>query len=958
MTKTQAGSDVWMYHLKGGSGVNITGARPAAAAAPAAPAGNAPTPTRLGATFSPDGRFLYYAQKAGGISVYNQMNFGWQIARRDMQTGESDTITQGGGSAVRPIISPDGRFLVYATRHETQTGLRIRNLDSGDDRWLKYPVQRDDMESAASRDLMPGYAFLPDGKEIVTTFDGKIQRVNVETGAARVIPFSAKVDQDLGPLNRYQRRVEEGPVRSRLVLDTVQSPDGKKIVFSAMTHLYVMDIPGGAPKRLTSGDTPEFKPAWSPEGQWIAYVTWDRTGVGAMWRIRGDGSGQPQQLTHVAAFYTDPAYSPDGARIVARRGNAWMREQTSSEFGGLRIPLDLVWLPAAGGEVSMIVPARGLGLPHFTTDASRIYFYSGQGLVSMRYDGTDRRVHLRITGRPQPGQQQPPAASDALISPDGHWVLAKFTNQLFVTALPQVGGDPPSVNVFSPSLPTAPITDIGADSFAWSKDGKTITWTTGSTYFRRPFDTLTFEAPKREDAPAEGAAPATPPAIPPAPPPAAPDKKPHEMDKGVESFEVVVELPRHKPQGTVVLRGATVITMKGDEVIPNADVVVTGNRITSVGKRGAVSVPAAAKVIDLKGHYIVPGFVDVHAHYEMRTQGVLETPNWSYLANLAYGVTTGLDVQTSTNDYLAYTDLVEAGLTPGPRAYSTGPGVFGANDFQNAEAAKYVLEKYKKYYRNSNLKSYVVGNRKQRQWVVQAAKELELTVTTEGALDLKLDLTHAIDGFGGNEHALPIVPLFKDVVELFAQSKTSYTPTLLVQYGGPWAENFYYETTEVHDDAKLARFTPHNELDDKVRRRSWFRADEYAFSKTAAQAAKIQRAGGLIGVGGHGQLQGLGYHWEMWSLGAGMTPREVLQAATRDGAEIIGLGQDLGILEPGRMADMVILTKDPLQDIRNTNSIHYVMKDGELFEGDTLNQLWPVEKKIPPFWWWSDKPER
>ena len=953
VTKQQGGSDIWMYHIKGGSGVNITGTRAPGAAAPAAPGPPATaTPVRSGAVFSPDGRFLYFALRTGG-GGYNQMSFGWQIARRDMQSGEVDTITQADGAAVRPVISPDGRFLVYGTRFETQTGLRIRNLESGEDRWLKYPIQHDDMESSGSRDLLPSYAFLPGGRELVMNLEGKIQRINIANGEAHVIPFTAKVSQELGPLNRYQRRVEDGPVRSRLIQDASQSPDGKKIVFSAMTHLYTMEIPGGTPKRVTASDKPEFKPVWSPDGQWIAYVTWDHDGQGAIWKIRAVG-GAPQQLTRVSAFYTDLAFSPDATRIVARRGNAWMREQNPSEFGGIRIPLDIVWLPADGGDVNMIVPARGLGLPHFTTDPNRIYFYSNQGLVSMRYDATDRKTHLRITGRAQPGAApggQPPAASDALISPDGHWVAARYSNQLFVTAVPQVGGDAPSTNLFSPAVPTVQITDIGADSFSWSRDGKTLTWTTGSTFFRRPFDSLTFE-PKRPqggggeanaDAPAAGAA-ATP-------------KPPREQDKSVESFEVIIEVPRYKPQGVVALRGATVITMKGDEVIPNADIVVTDNRITAIGKRGTVTIPANAKQIDLKGQYITPGFVDVHAHYEMRTQGVLETPNWSYLANLAYGVTTGLDVQTSWNDQFSYTDLIDAGMMLGPRAMSTGPGVFAANDFQSAEATLYVLERYKKYYRNSNLKSYTVGNRKQRQWVVQACKELELTVTTEGALDLKLDLTHVIDGMGGNEHALPIVPLYRDVVELFAQAKTHYTPTLLVLYGGPWAENFYYETTEVHDNPKLARFTPHNLLDSDTRRRPWFRADEHSFPKTAAQAAKIQRAGGLVGVGGHGQLQGLGYHWEMWSLASGgMTSLEVLRAATKDGAEIIGLGQDLGVLEPGRLADMVIMTKDPLQDIHNTNSIRYVMKNGELYEGDTLDQLWPVEKKIPPFWWWNDKP--
>jgi hypothetical protein len=791
----------------------------------------------------------------------------------------------------------------------------------------------------------------------------------VETGDSRVVPFTAKVSLDVGPLLNFQRRVEEGPVRSRLVQDPKFSPDGKRVAFSAMTKLYVMDLPGGRPRRVTSEDAAEFKPAWSPDGKWLAYVTWKYTGEGHIWRVPADGSSKPQQLTRVAAFYTDPVFSPDGARIVARRGNAWMRTRTSSEFGGLRIPLDLVWLPAEGGEVTLIVPARGTSTPHFAAEADRIYFYSREGLASMRYDATDRQTHLRITGRPLLPQQQPPPAQDAVISPDGNFALARVNNQIYVMPVPKVGRPVPTVNVFSGSVPVKQLTDIGADSYGWADGGKTVAWSVGATIFRRPFASITFEPPKPEEEKKEGEkkegekkdetkpqeekkpGEQKPEAKKPEP------KKPKEEDKGVESFEVVLEFPRHKPSGSVVLRGATVITMKGDEVVANADLVVTENRIAAVGPRGKVAIPAGAKIFDVRGHYIVPGFVDTHAHYEMRTEGVLEPYNWSYLANLAYGVTSGLDVQTSTNDYLTYTDLVEAGLMLGPRSFSTGPGVFSNNDFQTAEAAKFVLEKYKKYYRNHNLKSYVVGNRKQRQYVVQAAKELQLTVTTEGALDLKLDLTHAADGFGGNEHTLPIVPLYKDVVQFFAQTRTAYTPTLLVLYGGPWAENFYYETTEVHDDAKLGRFTPHNEIDQLTRRRPWFRHDEYSHPKSAEQAAKIQRAGGRVGVGGHGQLQGLGYHWEMWSLASGgMSPREVLKAATIDGAHIIGLGQDLGSLEPGKLADLVILQKNPLENIRNTNSVRWVMKNGELFEGDTLKQVHPVERELPPLWWWKDQP--
>jgi len=435
------------------------------------------------------------------------------------------------------------------------------------------------------------------------------------------------------------------------------------------------------------------------------------------------------------------------------------------------------------------------------------------------------------------------------------------------------------------------------------------------------------------------------------------EKKLKEQEKDVQEIAVDLGFPRKTPKGTIILRGATVVTMrsgKEDEVLKNAEIVVEDNRIKSVGAKG--SVPAGAKVFDVSGKTIVPGFIDTHAHWTEIRRGILDTQNWSFLANLAFGVTAGLDVQTGTNDMFAYQDLVDSGDILGLRAFSTGPGVFSDNNFQSAEEVKGVLTKYKKYYGTHNIKSYVVGNRKQRQYVVQASKELEMMPTTEGALNLKLNLTHVIDGFHGNEHTLPITPLYNDVIQMFAKSGIAETPTLIVNYGGPFGEDYWFENSEVHDNAKLNHFMPHRVIDQRTKRRQgWFRKDEYEFPKLAAQMAKLQRAGGLVGVGSHGEMQGIGYHWELWMLASGgMTPLEVLRCATVSGSKIIGRPADLGSIEPGKLADLVIMDKSPLDDIHNTNTIHWVMKNGELFEGDTLNQVWPEQKKLEPLWFWNN----
>ena len=965
--------ELWMYHVKGGSGVQVTKAK----AKPDAPPDqwfNA-----VGAVASPDGKYLYYTHRDKDFNPYNVTYPLSQIVRRNRVTGDEDTITNAIGSAIRPALSPDGAVLVYGTRYEAQTGLRIRDLSSGEDRWLKFPVEHDDQESRYTRDFLPGYAFTPDGKDVVVAYGGKIHRVSAATGAARDIPFTAQVSRDLGPDLNLALRVDEGPVRVRVIQDPTQSPDGKRLAFSALTHLYAMDIPSGAPARVTSGQAREFQPAWSPDGQWLAYVTWSEGG-GQIWRVRADGKGAPEQLTRAPAYYRDPVWSPDGARIVALREPRLEHIERPADFG-MGPNADLVWLPAAGGDTNLILPARGAGKPHFGPEKDRIYVYTEGGLISLRYDGTDRRTHLKVVGKvwfPSPEREQGAPADDVRISPDGQWALAEVSHQVYAVALPRMGGEPPTVNVYTPSVPVKKLSDVGADYVAWADGGSTVTWAVGSTFFRQPLSTVSFEPEKKPEEDAKEKEEK-----------AASDEKPEKKSskkagkKGsaaqrkasgkeenkegevkeaekkslAQDIPVSIEQPRYRPRGAVVLRGAQVITMRGDEVIRDADIVVTDHRITAVGRRGSVIVPPRAKVFDLGGSTIVPGFVDLHPHWLEIRRGVLDMQNWSFLANLAYGVTAGRDPQTMTNDMFAYQDLVDLGEIIGPRAFSTGPGVFPDNDFQSLADTKNAVARYKKYYRTNYLKSYMVGNRKQREWMVMACKELGVMPTTEGGIDAKLNLTHVIDGFSGNEHSIPIVPLYKDVIELMAKSGISYTPTLLVAYGGPFAENYYYETTEVHDDPKVRRFVPHNIVDERTKRRPWFRYDEHIFPKLAASDARLVQAGGRVCIGSHGQFQGLGYHWEMWSLASGgMSNLDVLRSATIRGAEAMGLAQDLGSIEAGKLADMVVLAKDPLEDIHHTNTIRYVMKNGELFEGDTLNEVWPREKPLAPLWWWNDKP--
>ncbi|MBL8186147.1 MAG: PD40 domain-containing protein, partial [Blastocatellia bacterium] len=907
----------FMYHKDGGSGVSV-GPPPPPLPAPGQQ-GPPPAPplNRMGAIFSPDGRYIYYSQRTGPFN-YNASFPIWQVFRFDRDTGETSRVTNSQGSAMRPVLSPDGKNLVYATRFETRTALRVRNLETNQERWLIDNVTRDDQESRATRDTYPGYDFMPDGRSMIVPINGKVARVDFATGQATDVPFTVNVEAEVGPRVHFQYKVDDGPtVEARLIRYPAVSPDGKRVAFTAFSKLYVMDLPSGTPRRVTTGTDGEFMPAWSPDGKTLAYVTWSRQG-GQLLSVSPDG-GQPRQLTNKTAFYSYPTYSPDGSKIVfitgavddqlfadIREGHEFMSPEEEALHGhhgerevtgaGGSTGTDLKYIPSGGGEAVQIAPTQGGRFPHFSDDPDRVYLTTGMGLASIRLDGYDRRVHMRVTGKGTPPQQ--PSAGTMKISPDRSRVFLELQGKHYIVTVPRSGRDTVNVNLGGPTanVPFKKMSAFGGDHLNWSLDGKSVSWSWGTSLYRQKIT----------------------------------DEKP-------ETTDIKVTAARPKPSGTVVLSGARIITMKGNEVIERGDVVVTNNRIAAIGPKGKVAIPAGARTIDVTGKTIIPGFVDVHAHM-WPPRDLHQNQVWQYLANLAYGVTTTRDPQSATTDVYAYADLVETGEIIGPRVYTTGPGVFSGVGLDNKESVDAYIKRYRDAYKTDTLKQYVVGDRNVRQMVAMACYDNKISPTTEGALDMKLNISQMIDGYSGHEHSLPLQPIYKDVVELVAQTQTFYTPTILVAYGGPWAENYFFQNTDVLNNKRLGRYIPKELINGMMRRRGqWFRAEEYSFKQIAAGAADIVKAGGRAGIGGHGQMQGLGVHWEIWAMqSGGMSTMDTLRVATIFGAEAIGLDKDLGSIETGKLADLVIMDRNPLTDIRNTDSISHVMKNGELYEAETL----------------------
>lgn len=959
-------NEIWMYHKLGGSGVQITNSTPNGPTTP----GNQ-RPNAQGVSVTNDGRYFYYAGKMGGFG-YNLQGFAWQIMRRDLQEGTTDVVATAYGGAIRPRVSPNGELLVYGTRHEAKTGLRLRNLNTGEDRWLAYPITRDDQESRATRDLLPAYSFTPDGEAIVINSGGKIERITIADGTRAEIPFTAKVDLDIGPNLINQDKDPEGPVVARMAQHPALSPEGDTVLFSALGELYSMPLEADAePRKIDRAGQNVFQPSWSRDGRYITYISWE-SGGGNVWRMRANGRGRPERVTARAGYYTDPHFTADGDTIVAIRSSNHEFNQTSPA------QRDLIAIDVDSGETRTILPGTSFGSVHMGDAEDRVYLYGGGTLFSVRLDGTDRRDHISVRGKGFFSSAGPVPARDMRMSPDGRYALARSQEQLQLVTVPPHGRTAITVNVSGPSVPLKTLSDFGVDYFGFSDDSQTVFWSSGSTIYTQALADVEWVKPEEEEEPeaeaseteddtAEDVAEAEEQAeeaeeesaAEEAAEEKAAEEEAEEEEKAYLEFQARVEVPRDNPEGVILLSGATVLTMGPEGTIENADVLIENGKFVAVGSSGSLDVPSGAEVRDMSGKYITPGFVDSHGHWRNWSRNeVIEEHFWPFIANVAYGVTSGLDVQTSTTDIFAYQDMVEAGRMIGMRAWSTGPGVFSDTAISSKEDAVKVLKRYKEHYRTKNIKAYITGNRKTRQYIIEAAKEVGIMPTTEGGLDTKLNLTHMVDGFAGNEHNMPIYPLYKDIVELASQTGIGYTPTLLVTYGGPFGENYFFTKMNPHNDVKVNRFMPHDVIAARTNRVPWFRDEEYSFTQVADSAIDIQRAGGKVGVGSHGQFQGLGYHWELWALGSGKaTPMEALKAATIDSAHIIGHGQEVGSIEPGKFADLVVLNSDPREDLKNTVDIHRVMMNGRLYNDDTMDQLWPLQQELPKLWFHDQGPE-
>lgn len=915
--------EIWIYHHSGGSGLpikeRVSGQREQ---------NNITDPV-----FSHDGKYIYYTQNtvAGYRFDYNRdpLEGIFAITRFDRTTGEEDRVISGTGGAVVPTPSPDGKYIAFLRRVKYDTALFIKDLATGEETLLSRDMERDMQEGFGVEGYYAYFDWMPDSESIVYWAGGKFHKINVKDKSVAGIDVAVEAKLQYADALRFDVDVAPDTFNVKMIRWSQKSPDGKSMLFQALGKLYVKDIKSGKTQRLTRQDEhDEYYPRYSPDGKRIIYTTWNDQQQGAV-RIVSARGGKGKIITPEPGHYVEPSFSPDGEYITYRKftGGYLLDPKYSVEPG-------LYVMNLEKGKPAKVSSSGSQ--PHFAGDNERLYFteynyespYGATQLSSVNLNGDDHRTHLYGADK----------VAEYRLSPDRKWVA--FVHQFNTYVTPFVdNGKKVTIGPDMSSMPVTQLSDRAGEYLTWAPDSKRVGWFHGPYYFERTLeDAFAFAGNKTAE------------------------ELPDPLAEGMDlSFTATSD----KPTGYKALVGGTVVTMRdadnSQEIIEDGVVLILDNRIAAVGKRGDVDIPRDAMLIDTTGKTVLPGLIDTHAHGGQGRSEIIPQQNWMQYSNLSFGVTAIHDPSNDTTEIFAASELQRAGERVAPRTYSTGTILYGAEGIgykaviNNYDDAYFHVQRLKDSGAIS-VKSYNQPRRDQRQQVLWAASNQQMMVVPEGGGKFQQNLTMLVDGHTGLEHSLPIARGYDDLTQLWKATDFGYTPTFVVSYGGLMGEEYWYDRTEVWKNERLLRYVPSTILDARAIRRPTAPDDQYNHVNVASYAKALRDNGVSVHIGAHGQREGLAAHWEMWLMNqGGFTPWEALRGATIDGATHLGMGKDLGSIEPGKLADLMITDGDVLNDIRRSEYVTYTVINGRVYDVATMNEMGSKQKRQPFFFEGNNK---
>jgi Tol biopolymer transport system component/imidazolonepropionase-like amidohydrolase len=801
------------------------------------------------------------------------------------KTGER-LIAASDGAVAGPAFAPDGSAVAFSA----VAGGRARLIIA--DRSTNSPptaaTSRPDRNVAdPDEDVFPFRPQWISARELLYTADGKIKRRRIDDGSAQVIEFTADISFTRPPFTPKPRNFNlSGPERVRGIMHPVVSPDGRQVAFAAVGDLWLMPI-GGAPRRLTNDAWVETDPAWSTDGRFLAYSS-DRDGFMNIW-VRDLVGGNDRQVTHGSAAAMQAAWSPDGSRLAF-----------SDPEGQIQV-VDL----KSGAIRKVHDRLNEAGRASWSPDGNALVVSSLKVYSTRFREGTNQVLRISLDGQPDRWFEPMPHKSVGMRedygpvwSPDGTQMAAIIDGLLTVWPVARDG---------APSGSPRPLSTELAGSPTWTGDSRRILYQSGSRL-------------KLVD---------------------------------VRSGRVVQDVdpsltwsPSSKAPGVTTIHAGRFWSGRTDAVQQNIDVVIDGNRIRAVEPhRDALH---AGTLLDASHETVIPGLIEAHTHL---SKAYGETLGRAFLA---WGITTVRNPATNVFETMESREAFESGVRIGPRLFTTGEPFdgtriyyAGGTSLDDTGQLPLVLQRAKDFDFDF-IKTYVRLPDLMQKRIIEEAHRAGMPVTSHElypAVAYGADGVEHIRGTSRRGYSPKISALsrsYRDVIDLLTASKMTLTPTIGIQGG------FRLQTLQDAwwlDDRRIQQLYPPS-----VAQRWREQTATPASATTVDEAARlvapqertvyqVVRGGGRVIAGTDAPINpyGLSLLMELENYASGgLAPAEVLRTATTVPAEALGAGADLGTLEPGKLADLVIIDGNPLANIKDLRRVTRVIKDGRVFELEDL----------------------
>jgi Tol biopolymer transport system component/imidazolonepropionase-like amidohydrolase len=870
--------------------------------------------------WSPDGKQLVFASdRAGNYDI-------WQLTLAD---GKLTQLTHDSGNDFSPAFAPDGKTVAFLSDRTDAPGVytispgtteKLVSPTAGklagaawqpDGSHLFYNLLNNSQSGLASvtltdpkaqmltepsEDVFPFRVSWFSADEYLYTANGQLKRRKLGNAAAQAIPFQAIITL---PRTTYKRKTydfdTQKPQAVRGIKGTTISPDGKQIAFAALGDLWLLAKGTKTPERITQGPTMELEPTWSPDGTKLAYVS-DRNGNMDVW-IRDLKTGQDRNLVDLADDLHYPSWSPDGTKLAFYQSdprNAWGR--STLYVADVTYTADVNVPKTRKLHESIFVPSQA----SWSADGKTIAVSALHPYSSRYREGVSEVLLISFDGKNDRYVTPAPAHSLAtrgqngpVWSPDGTKMAYVLDGLLYITEVKPDGsivGKPRQLTTEQAETPT------------WTGDSKSILFLATDVF-----------------------------------------KQIYLADGRIETHPMDLSWKNNVPTGTVVVHAGRLFDGKASTYRNNVDIILEGNRIKAIVPHQA---GRPGTQIDASTKTVIPGLFEMHTHQHSMV-GEKIGRLW-----LSFGITSIREPGADPYDALERKESWASGIRPGPRQFFTGGLTDGTRIYYGAATSINSDEQLDRELNRSVrlgydlIKTYVRMPDAMQQRITAFAHAHGLPVSSHEifpAMRYDVDAVEHIGGTSRRGYSPKITAMnrsYQDVITLLAKSGMNITPTASLQGG------FAVLTTK---DPNLL----------ENRQYKAFYSEDFTTALLAgsAQYAKIspgylsnfanlqKGVKALVDAGAHVTTgtdspfvpYGMSLHTELQVfVDAGLTPYQALRSATLWAAETVGVSKDLGSIEPGKLADLVIVNGDPLSNIRDVLNVEQVIRNGELFPIDRL----------------------